>query len=187
MADQKAWGAALFTIHHDNGDIDEVTVSGRNRWALECLIAAGESGCTPKDHPGPRWSGYVFNLREIGFIIETVHERHEGPFPGKHGRYVLRSVVRRSETCFKPGLRVQPAPKAIGGDFGACPQCGRYDEYLNVGRSHWLVCRRHRVKWCAGENLFSGWKSETEETWKQNAAILAGFREVMPAKSDAAQ
>ena len=26
-------------------------------------------------------------------IIETIHERHGGAFPGNHGRYVLRSFV----------------------------------------------------------------------------------------------
>jgi hypothetical protein len=70
-----------------------VTVSGREAWALQMLIAAGERGCTPIDHPGPRWSGYVHDLRTMGFVIETIHESHAGPFPGTHARYVLRSPV----------------------------------------------------------------------------------------------
>jgi hypothetical protein len=43
--------------------------------------------------PGPRWSGYVFKLRRLGILIETLHEQHGGPFPGRHARYVLRSPV----------------------------------------------------------------------------------------------
>lgn len=70
-----------------------VTVIGRDAWALRNLINAGAAGCTPIDHPGPRWSHYVFKLRGFGFLIETVNENHGGPFAGTHARYVLRSEV----------------------------------------------------------------------------------------------
>jgi hypothetical protein len=70
-----------------------VTLRGREAWALMALKAAGERGCTPIDHPGPRWSGYVHDLRKLGIVIETIRERHGGPFAGEHARYVLRSLV----------------------------------------------------------------------------------------------
>ena len=66
---------------------------GRDAWALLVLKVAGECGVTPIDTPGPRWSGYVFNLRRMGLLIETLYEAHGGPFPGTHARYVLRSKV----------------------------------------------------------------------------------------------
>ncbi|MBY3301509.1 hypothetical protein HFO04_01630 [Rhizobium laguerreae] len=68
-------------------------VVGRDAWALQNLVRAGEGGCTPIDHPGPRWSHYVFKLRRVGFTIQTLDESHGGPFPGSHARYVLRSEV----------------------------------------------------------------------------------------------
>lgn len=74
-----------------DGGVHEVI--GRDAWALKNLISAGKRGCTPIDHPGPRWSHYVYKLRGMGFIIETVHEEHGGPFAGTHARYVLHSVV----------------------------------------------------------------------------------------------
>ena len=74
-------------------DGPSMTVIGRDAWALRNLINAGIAGCTPIDHPGPRWSHYVFKLRGVGFIIETVNEAHGGPFAGSHARYVLRSSV----------------------------------------------------------------------------------------------
>lgn len=74
-----------------DGGIHEVV--GRDAWALQNLLRAGERGCTPIDTPGPRWSHYVFKLRRAGFIIETVDENHGGPFAGTHARYVLRSQV----------------------------------------------------------------------------------------------
>lgn len=69
-------------------------VVGRFGWALKNLVAAGGRGCTPIDHPGPRWSAYVHKLkREHNLMIETKNERHGGPFPGSHARYVLVSEV----------------------------------------------------------------------------------------------
>ena len=70
-----------------------LTVFGRDAWALNQLLDAGERGCTPIDNPAPRWSGYVHNLRKLGVDVETIHEPHKGPFPGTHARYVLRSRV----------------------------------------------------------------------------------------------
>ena len=94
MTETKTWGKAQFAIVADDGSETTITVYGREKWALECLIAAGPKGCTPIDHPGPRWSAYVFDLRALGVCIETVTEPHGGPFKGHHARYVLRSRVR---------------------------------------------------------------------------------------------
>lgn len=67
---------------------------GRCAWTLDALICAGDKGVTPIERPAPRWSHYVDILRDRhGLNIETVEERHGGPFKGWHGRYVLRSDV----------------------------------------------------------------------------------------------
>jgi hypothetical protein len=69
-------------------------VIGRDAWSLRNLVTAGERGCTPIDHPGPRWSHYVFKLRKkYGLSIATIDEKHGGQFSGTHARYVLRSEV----------------------------------------------------------------------------------------------
>jgi hypothetical protein len=60
---------------------------------MAALLDAGEGGCTPITHPGPRWSDYVFKLRRDGFVIESIEEQHGGCFSGKHVRYVLKSEV----------------------------------------------------------------------------------------------
>jgi hypothetical protein len=75
-------------------DGETVRVIGRDAWALRNLVNAGVRGCTPIDHPGPRWSHYVFKLRGFGFSIETIDEKHGDPFAGSHARYVLRSLVQ---------------------------------------------------------------------------------------------
>lgn len=74
-----------------DGGVHEVV--GRAAWALLNLLRAGERGCTPITTPGPRWSHYVYLLRRAGFIVETIHEEHGGPFAGTHARYVLHSQV----------------------------------------------------------------------------------------------
>lgn len=71
---------------------------GRNAWALIELERAGKRGVTPIDTPGPRWSGYVHNLRRMGLTIETIYESHAGHFPGTHARYVLHSPVSILDT-----------------------------------------------------------------------------------------
>lgn len=70
-----------------------VILRGRDAWALQQLRAANDNGCTPIDHPGPRWSGYVHKLRKAGLVIDTIRERHGGPFAGDHARYVLRTNI----------------------------------------------------------------------------------------------
>ncbi len=97
MMGKTAFGRMTFHIQNSTGSPHLIVVYGRERWALECLIAASAKGCTPIDHPGPRWSAYVFDLRGMGVEIETIHEPHTGPFCGTHARYVLRSKVTRAE------------------------------------------------------------------------------------------
>jgi hypothetical protein len=75
-------------------DGQERLVRGRYAWTLWQLYQAGERGITPIERPAPRWSHYVDILRDReGLDIETVEERHGGPFKGTHGRYVLHSLI----------------------------------------------------------------------------------------------
>ena len=99
MADNSNWGEALFTIQYETGETSDIVVSGRDRWALEALITAGNKGCTPIDTPGPCLSAYVFNLRQQGVPIKTVTEAHDGPFAGSHARYVLNAPVALYRGC----------------------------------------------------------------------------------------
>ena len=58
----------------DAPELAPVTAHGRNAWALLELYRAGDAGCTPLTHPGPRWSGYVHKLRRRGVRIDTIPE-----------------------------------------------------------------------------------------------------------------
>ena len=47
-------------------------LKGRLGWAMVQLVEAGTKGVTAITRPAPRWSGYVFDLRELGIPIETI-------------------------------------------------------------------------------------------------------------------
>jgi hypothetical protein len=81
--------------HHIGDELRILELAGREDWALDSLLSAGPLGCTPIEHPGPRWSDYVFKLRRRGINVETITEAHEGPYAGHHARYVLRDRVER--------------------------------------------------------------------------------------------
>jgi hypothetical protein len=70
-----------------------LTFCDRLAWALLCLIEACEDGVEPLDWPAPR-SQYISMLRRQGLVIETVLERHDGPYAGLRGHYILRSPVK---------------------------------------------------------------------------------------------
>ena len=71
-----------------------IVLSGRNAWALSCLLRAGSRGFTSLGEPAPRLAAYVHVLRSRhGIEIETLREKHGGDFPGSHARYVLLSSV----------------------------------------------------------------------------------------------
>jgi hypothetical protein len=78
----------------DGGVAVDLLAIGRDGWALLELVKAGANGCTPISTPGPRWSHYVWKLRGMGVVIDTIDEKHSGPFAGTHARYILRSNVR---------------------------------------------------------------------------------------------
>lgn len=66
------------------------------------------------------------------------------------------------------------------GLFGDCPKCGRNDGYLNLYKAHWFICKRHKLKWYVGYDLFPSWRDETEADWQRNRELLSRYEEVRP-------
>lgn len=63
---------------------------------------------------------------------------------------------------------------------GICPRCGKHDRIVIIGPVHWVVCDRHRLKWCPGENLPMFTRDgETETEWRLNARSLKHHTEVL--------
>ena len=59
------------------------------------------------------------------------------------------------------------------------------DRLVNVGRAHFAICEKHgRYRW-TGENLYSGWKSETDKDWNENKRILDELKPISAAEGEA--
>jgi hypothetical protein len=94
---------SLFKIYPPEGEPFELAVRGRIAWMLDKLLEAQTEGFTSKDAPGARVSDYVRRLRVAGVPIETVRIEHGGPFPGTHGKYVLKAKVVPVDPAAKSG------------------------------------------------------------------------------------
>lgn len=60
---------------------------------LRALVVQRARGATFGGEPAPHLSAHLFTLRALGLVIDAIPEPRGGPFPGSHGRYVLRTVV----------------------------------------------------------------------------------------------
>jgi hypothetical protein len=60
--------------------------------------------------------------------------------------------------------------------LGDC-ECGKYDNrYVNVFKTHYGYCSNCMTCWEIGTNLFSSWKDEDDERWKNNANFLKNYK-----------
>jgi hypothetical protein len=86
----------------------------------------------------------------------------------------------------KGGVTMTATREQADGYFGWCPHCPNNDGYINVGRSHWFLCHQHKTKWCAGANLFSSWREQTEEEQRRIYATygVGQYQEVEPVYPD---
>ena len=75
--------------------------------------------------------------------------------------YVGGSLYRKADVPTATEARLN-----FDDHFGTCPDCGKTDGYINIGRSHWFYCAEHKTRWIAGSNLFSSWLEETREEQK---------------------
>jgi hypothetical protein len=66
--------------------------------------------------------------------------------------------------------------------FGLCPHCLNHDGYVNIGDGHWFYCTEHRTIWCAGFNLLSSWRDQTEQEQRaiHEALGLDGYQIIEP-------
>lgn len=89
-----------FEVEDELGKWNRVELVGRFAQTLDALIRAGERGITSLEISSwaLRLSHYVFILRtEHGLAISCEMEEHDGPYPGRHGRYRLETPARIAE------------------------------------------------------------------------------------------
>jgi len=87
------------------------------------------------------------------------------------------------------GKIVELPNSVIGGandpaEWGGCPKCHMNDGFLNaddgIGMGQWFWCKRHKLKWHVGTNLFSMWQHMSKEDLNWQAFVLAECQDVEP-------
>jgi hypothetical protein len=132
---------------------------------LECFTPSADayfaSGGTDEEH-----------AEDMAKIKDAIKEiTLEADMPGLRQLNPLREIEARTKI-----------PGRVLDQWGVCPTCKSRDGCINIGASHWYYCRKHRVKWCVGDNLFSTWRDQTEA---EQRAIYDGldfgkFEEIRP-------
>jgi len=98
------WSNDVVALHARVEDGPVRVMVGRFAQPAARLLDGEDAGISSLFFPGLRLSHYVKVLRDdYGLRIETEREPHAGDYPGRHGRYRLRSrldvvkLVRASE------------------------------------------------------------------------------------------
>jgi hypothetical protein len=91
-----------------------------------------------------------------------------------------RLAETAGETASKIGAmigdhQVPAAAPEVAPQLLTCMGCGEKGKWLNVGQAHWCICADCELKWPIGTNLIPSWQDESEEEWKRNAKLLAGY------------
>jgi hypothetical protein len=91
--------SALFVEFEILADGSRHRVEGQEARTLLALHDALATGITALEISSwaLRLAHYVFKLRGRGLLIDMVREEHDGPVPGRHGRYFLRTGIRLIE------------------------------------------------------------------------------------------
>ena len=66
--------------------------------------------------------------------------------------------------------------------YGACPTCNCVGGYVTIGSVYFLTCAKHRLFWCAGENLPWPRTGDSPEDWSASVATLAEFTKATPVR-----
>lgn len=87
----------------------------------------------------------------------------------------LAEAVTLIQAWMAVDVEVMPTEEAFGQreHFGVCPLCGANDGYMDIGRGHWFLCRRHQFAHFGGSNLMSSWRTTSEAQTRENMATFA--------------
>lgn len=121
-------------------------------------------------------SGHVFlSMQTVQrWLFETRQPGPDDPWPRDSSDSIATPSPSRSIPA-EVACRLREG--TFGGRYGGCPTCGFSEGPFNVRKANWLICSRHRVRWCVGHNLFDHLEGE----WRAAAFIdswLSKFQEI---------
>jgi len=150
----------------------------------------------------PMYDTCVWELCDNGCCFSFMPQNGvEAPEPAEHRKYIdalvkLINDADLTELGFKPKsldadthigfiTANKLEVKTITVRWGVCPKCWARGEissglWLNVCKAHYCYCEEHQLYWCIGENIFSSWTHETQETWDKNKSLMDHAKEVQP-------
>lgn len=107
----------------------------------------------------------------IDYLWQAEVEDFDATEEGERHRHIFHDVALVSRWLTNPTREPDY--------FGDCPKCegGGNDGYLNLGRSNWIICHLHQLRWCIGD-LLSSWRFETEEDWDQNWKRIGHYEQI---------
>lgn len=100
------------------------------------------------------------------------------------GRSELIDPTGTSQTAIQPATPTHSQPEVTPLNLGGCPECCTWDSALPVGSTEWVVCHRHKTRWCWATG--GGTWDLPPEVEARNEAIVSTYRDVEPAYSPSA-
>lgn len=102
----------------------------------------------------------------------------------KPKKYEINGFIERIEN-FKEQIEEAFKENHLPNDYwGLCPECVQDGEFnneilnRNVNRDHYMCCDKHKTFWWIGSNLFSHWREESPDTWKDHIDLLKTYTRV---------
>jgi hypothetical protein len=93
----------------------------------------------------------------------------------------IRTGNNTLRRCVMIPTNVIPFPEIeYSAHCGVCPDCGKSDGFVNLGKEHWFICRDHKTKWFVGVNLFEGWENQTVAQAQSIEIMLETYKEIVP-------
>ena len=62
--------------------------------------------------------------------------------------------------------------------LGVCTCGNDRQKFYNIGKTHWIACEKCKTRWTYGGNLFSSWRHESENDWRENWDRFHTYREI---------
>ena len=152
-------------------------------WGLaHSLLEMAEGLVRESGHPAEHFGsggGTVCGPEDVEFMPECCAAC--GEWGGQHVGWCTHVEAQAAEG--EPEFEV-PEPAASSEQplhhFGCCPQCHQEGRIVHIWRDQWCLCEDHMLAWRIGSNLFSGWRSLTQEQHEANRALIKRCERIEP-------
>lgn len=159
---------AIFTLTNHR-ELKQLTVAQAAQFVLDCQINAERRA---------QYMGYLESLPDSEVANAPSMEEYFDCDGGRVSTLTEEEFSRLlNNGRTPPAIRMREISEAEH-DGVPCPVCAESAIILNVERNHFAVCHECGIYFLYGQNLFSAWRDESPEVWKENSKILDKLTEV---------